>query len=120
MSIERCNGASDKRKSKYSSIGTLYKQKRLPSVFENTSITYFPLGENKFEEMLRQLETAKHFIFMEYFIVGEGLMWGRILEILAKKPHKGIDVRIMYDGTCEFSLLSRDYPKAFESTRDSM
>ncbi len=84
-------------------------------VFENTSITYFPLGENKFEEMLRQLETAKHFIFMEYFIVGEGLMWGRILEILAKKAAQGIDVRIMYDGTCEFSLLSRDYPKRLKA-----
>ncbi len=52
-------------------------------VYENTSVTYFPLGEKKFEEMLRQLETAEHFIFMEYFIVDEGLMWGRILEILA-------------------------------------
>lgn len=80
-------------------------------VFENTSVTYFPLGEEKFAEMLRQLEAAKHFIFMEYFIVDEGLMWGRILEILAKKAAEGVDVRVMYDGTCEFALLPHDYPK---------
>lgn len=48
---------------------------------------------------------------MEYFIVDEGLMWGKILEILAKKAAEGVDVRIMYDGTCEFALLPRDYPK---------
>lgn len=80
-------------------------------VYDQTQVTYFPMGENKFEEMLRQLEQAKHFIFMEYFIIDEGLMWGRILEILAKKASEGVDVRIMYDGTCEFSTLSRDYPK---------
>lgn len=79
-------------------------------VFANTSVRYFPLGEDMFEEMLGQLERAKHFIFMEYFIVDEGLMWGNILEILARKAAEGVDVRVMYDGTCEFALLPHDYP----------
>lgn len=80
-------------------------------VFEKTSVTYFPSGEDKFEEMLKQLEAAQHFIFMEYFIVDEGVMWGRILEILARKAAEGVDVRVMYDGACEFALLPRNYPK---------
>lgn len=80
-------------------------------VYDHTAVTYFPLGEYKFEEMLKQLELAEHFIFLEYFIVDEGMMWGQILEILAKKAAQGVDVRVMYDGTCEFSLLSHDYPK---------
>lgn len=80
-------------------------------VYENTAVTFFPLGEDKFQEMLKQLEAARHFIFMEYFIVDEGLMWGKVLEILARKAAEGVDVRIMYDGICEFALLPRDYPK---------
>ena len=80
-------------------------------LFDRTAVTYFPLGECKWEEMLRQLEQAEHFIFMEYFIVDEGLMWGKILEILARKAKSGVDVRVMYDGTCEFSTLPHDYPK---------
>lgn len=56
-------------------------------VYENTAVTYFPLGEDKFREMLIQLEAAKQFIFMEYFIVDEGLMWGKILEILVIDGH---------------------------------
>lgn len=79
--------------------------------YENTDVTYFPLGEMMWEEMLRQLEQAEHFIFMEYFIVDEGLMWGRVLEILARKVRQGVEVRVMYDGTCEFSTLPHDYPK---------
>ncbi|MCM1121386.1 MAG: cardiolipin synthase [Eubacterium sp.] len=84
-------------------------------VYDRTAVTYFPLGEDKFEEMLKQLAAAKHFIFMEYFIVDEGLMWGRILEILAKKAAEGVEVRVMYDGFCEFALLPHDYPKRLKA-----
>lgn len=80
-------------------------------VYDKTAVTYFPLGENMFTEMLEQLEAAERFIFMEYFIVSEGMMWGRVLEILARKAAEGVDVRVMYDGTCEFALLPHDYPK---------
>ncbi|MDO4516322.1 MAG: cardiolipin synthase [Bacillota bacterium] len=80
-------------------------------VYDSTDVTYFPLGEDMFEALLPQLERAERFIFLEYFIIDEGLMWGRVLDILAKKARAGVDVRVMYDGTCEFSTLSRDYPK---------
>ena len=79
--------------------------------YENTKVTYFPLGEDMWDEMLTQLEKAEHFIFSEYFIVQEGLMWGKILEILARKVQEGVDVRVMYDGMCELSLLPADYPE---------
>ncbi len=83
-------------------------------VREDTAVTYFPGGEEKFAELLRQLEKAEKYIFVEYFIIDEGLMWGKILEILARKAAEGLDVRVMYDGTCEFSTLPRDYPKRLE------
>ena len=81
------------------------------SVYRNTEVTYFPGGEAKFEELLRQLEKAEEYIFLEYFIIDEGLMWGKILEVLARKAAEGVDVRGMYDGTCEFSTLPHDYPR---------
>ena len=84
-------------------------------VYADTVATYFNGGEAMFDEMLRQLETAKKYIFLEYFIVDEGLMWGRILEVLARKAAQGVDVRVMYDGTCEFSTLPRDYPSRLEA-----
>ena len=83
-------------------------------VYENTAATYFPVGEEQWDEMLRQLERAKEFIFLEFFIVDEGLMWGKILETLARKAGEGVDVRVMYDGTCEFTTLPHDYPKRLQ------
>ena len=84
-------------------------------VYENTQVTYFPSGEAKFAALLPQLESATQYIFLEYFIIDEGLMWGRILEILARKAAQGVDVRVMYDGTCEFSTLPRDYTRRLEA-----
>lgn len=84
-------------------------------VYDNTEVTYFPLGEDKFQEMLVQLKKAEHFIFMEYFIVNEGQMWGQILEILKEKAAQGVEVRVMYDGTCEFALLPHNYPQKLQS-----
>ena len=84
-------------------------------VFTDTQTTFFPLGEDKFREMLRQLKKAERFIFLEYFIVEEGLMWGEILEILAQKAKEGVEVKVMYDGTCEFSTLPHNYPKKLKA-----
>ena len=84
-------------------------------VYDRTAVTYFPLGEDKWEELLKQLEQARHFIFLEYFIINEGLMWGKVLEILARKAKEGVEVRMLYDGTCELSTLPHDYPRRLRS-----
>ena len=44
-------------------------------VFDKSRVTYFPLGEKKFAAMLRELEKAEKYLFMEYVIVEEGYMW---------------------------------------------
>ena len=83
-------------------------------IYENTSVKYFPLGDDKFEEMKIQLEKAEKFIFMEYFIVEEGKMWNAILEILERKAKQGVDVRFMYDGMCCLVLVPYSYPKKLQ------
>lgn len=80
-------------------------------IYQNTQTKYFPIGEDKFEEMLIQLEQAKEFIFMEYFIVDKGYMWTEILKILQQKVKEGVEVRFMYDGTCSLTLLPKNYPE---------
>ncbi|MDO5538949.1 MAG: cardiolipin synthase [Eubacteriales bacterium] len=97
------------------SLGHYIKRTGDYPVFDRTSVTYFSCGEDKWEEMLKQLKQAQHFIFLEYFIIDEGLMWGKVLEILAQKAMEGVDVRVMYDGTCEFSTLPHDYPKRLKA-----
>lgn len=80
-------------------------------VFDNCQVKYFPLGQDKFEALVEELEKAEKFIFMEYFIVAEGRMWSTIHEILKRKVKEGVEVRFMYDGTCTVSLLPHTYPQ---------
>lgn len=78
--------------------------------YRNTEVKYFPLGEYKFKALVEELKKAKKYIFMEYFIVEEGYMWGTILNILRHKVEEGVEVRFMYDGMCAISMLPYDYP----------
>ncbi|MBR1817042.1 MAG: cardiolipin synthase [Lachnospiraceae bacterium] len=66
-------------------------------VYKNTEVRYFPLGEINFDALIEELNNAKHYIFMEYFIIKEGQMWDEVLEVLKKKVEDGVDVRIIYD-----------------------
>lgn len=83
-------------------------------VYKGTEVTYFPIGEDKFQAMLTELAKAEKYIFMEYFIIEEGYMWGSILNILIEKAKAGVDVRVMYDGMCEISNLPSNYCSLLE------
>lgn len=83
-------------------------------VWKNTKVTYYPLGEDMFAAMLEDLKKAEHYIFLEYFIIQEGLMWNAILEILEQKVKEGVDVRLIYDDVGCVSLLPFHYADLME------
>ena len=66
-------------------------------VYSNTSTRYYRCGEEMFPDMLRDLKKAEHFIFLEYFIIADGVMFDAILEVLKQKVQEGVDVRLIYD-----------------------
>ena len=88
----------------------LYTYGNFP-VYEGCSYKYYACGEEFFPDLCEVLEGAKHFIFMEYFIVERGLMWDTVLEILKKKVAEGVEVRFLYDGTCSLFHLPMHYYK---------
>lgn len=78
-------------------------------VYQNTKTVYLPQGEDKFERLKEDLRNARHFIFLEYFIIGLGKMWGEILEILEEKAKQGVEVRVMYDDIGSIRTLPYHY-----------
>ena len=69
----------------------------ISEVFCATSSKFFATGEEYFESLIEDLRSAKDFIFLEYFIIADGILWKRIHEILKEKAQVGIDVRVLYD-----------------------
>ena len=84
-------------------------------IYKNTEVVYYKSGEEKFKDLVKELKAAKHYIFMEYFIIAEGEMWDTILEILEQKAKEGLDVRLIYDDVGCVSLLPYRYDKILES-----
>ena len=84
-------------------------------VYNNTETTYFKIGEEKFEALLRELKKAEKFIFLEYFIIQEGKMFNSILEILKEKAKQGVDIRLIYDDVGCIVTLPHNYKNTLEA-----
>ena len=80
-------------------------------VYTDTEVCYLTPGEKMLETLLEELEKAERYIFMEYFIVQEGVMWNSILKILKRKAGQGVIVRLIYDDMGCFLTLPKDYPE---------
>jgi cardiolipin synthase len=107
------NELSDKSEGERGLAAYLYNADNYP-VYGNCKVKYYPLGDDKFVDMVKRLKEAKKFIFLEYFIVTDGYMWETILEILKEKVAEGVEVRMMYDGMCSLALLPYGYYKKLE------
>ncbi|MDD2955821.1 MAG: cardiolipin synthase [Oscillospiraceae bacterium] len=83
--------------------------------YRNTATKYLASGEEKFECMVEALKKAEHYIFLEYFIIEEGVMWNAILDILKEKAAQGLDVRVMYDDVGSLMTLPAGFGRALEA-----
>lgn len=79
--------------------------------FRNTKSIFLKNGEVKLQYLLKALKEAKHFIFMEYFIITESKMWNDILNVLKEKVKEGVLIRIMYDDFGSATKLPFHYHK---------
>ena len=80
-------------------------------VHENTTAEYFQVGDDMFPVLVRELEQAQHYIYIEYFIINDGVMWRTILDILERKASEGVDVRLIYDGFGCLTTLPYHYDR---------
>ncbi len=87
----------------------------LMPTFQHTQSIYYPSGEDMFEDLLQALEKAERYIFMEYFIIADGYMWQRILNVLERKVKKGVDVRLIYDDIGTIRRLPAYYDRFLKS-----
>lgn len=85
------------------------------SAFKDTSVKYFANGEDFFFDLIETVKKAEKFIFVEYFIIDQGLWWTRILEILKEKVKEGVDVRVVFDDMGSINVLPHRYEKTLQS-----
>lgn len=84
-------------------------------VSDCTEAEYLSPGERFYERVLEELKKAEKYIFIESFILQQGTMWDTVLELLAEKVERGVDVRLIYDDMGCFLKLPTDYRQYIES-----
>lgn len=84
-------------------------------LFKNNKIDYFPMAEETFEAIFKDIEAAQNFVLLNFFIVGEGRLWDRMHELLLRKCREGVRVLFMYD---DFGAILRT-PTNFRRTLEA-
>ena len=79
------------------------------TAFTATDTKYFPSGGQLFDDVLEKISKAEKFVFIEFFIISDGILLEKFLNILTEKVKSGVDVRIIYDdlGSRSFSWKTR-------------
>lgn len=103
----------DKDKSVANQVRYIRNKGAFP-IHKNTISEYLSPGEVFYERLIDELKKAKHYIFMEYFIIAEGKMWSSILGILEEKVKEGVDVRLIYDDMGCITTLPKKYNEELE------
>ncbi len=99
----------EKEESKFSKIASYIENAGGYPIWKNTRMEYYPLGDFLLEPIIEELKKAKEYIFLEFFMIEEGIFWNRILEVLERKAAEGVEVRLIYDDFGCVALLPRKY-----------
>lgn len=93
------------------SQATLLKELSQTHIYTDTTVKFFSLGDKVFPYLLDDLRNAEKFVFVESFIIQEGLFWNSVLRILRQKVAEGVEVRVMYDDIGCMRTLPGNYFK---------
>ncbi len=91
----------------------LYNESGYP-LYNGTDSEFYPSGESVFAAVLKDLERAKKYIFIEFFILAEGFMWEEIYTVLKRRIADGVEVRVLFD---DFGSANRQYKGFVEDLR---
>ncbi len=83
--------------------------------YNQTRVKYFPSGYSFYENLIEQIEKAKEFVFLEYYIVADGVLFKRIYERLSEKVKMGVDVRLIYDDMGSRNGVTRKVKKRLKT-----
>ena len=78
-------------------------------IYNEASPKYFANGKDAFEDILKKMKDAKHFIFIEIFILSDGIVWQEMLKILKEKAKEGVEVKLLVDGLNSIFRFNRRY-----------
>ena len=84
-------------------------------VFTKSKCEYLKDGQDFFEAVKKDLQSAKKFIFLEFFIINSGKMWDETLAILKAKAKHGVKIYLLFDDMGTITHLPCTFKKQMKS-----
>ncbi|QTU82624.1 cardiolipin synthase [Carnobacteriaceae bacterium zg-C25] len=64
---------------------------------KNNAVSIFYEGESLYEQILKDIENAKHHIHIQYYIFNNDTLGKRVMDALYQKAKQGVEVLVLYD-----------------------
>ena len=66
-------------------------------LFQNSVTKFLDGGEKYFNEVFENIKQAKKYIFIQTYVIDEGVIWKQLFEMLKEKVRQGVEVKLLYD-----------------------
>ena len=64
---------------------------------DNNDIRIFTDGREKFQALISEMEHARNYIHVQYYIIKNDELWKEIEEVLLRKARQGVEIRVLFD-----------------------
>ena len=64
---------------------------------DNNDIRIFTDGREKFKTLLAEMDHARNYIHVQYYIIKNDELWKEIEEVLVRKARQGVEIRVLFD-----------------------
>lgn len=95
----------------FKKLASLILNQTYSPITEGNDVTLLLNGENKFPEVIKALENAKHHIHMEYYIYDADNIGCKIIDLLIEKAQQGLIVRFIYDDFGSREIRKKQVPR---------
>lgn len=80
-------------------------------ITDNNDIRVYTDGEEKFKALLNEMDHARNYIHLEYYIIRNDELWKEIEKVLIRKARQGVEVRVLFDSMGCRSMHNADWKR---------
>lgn len=78
---------------------------------DNNDIQIYTDGKEKFQALINEMEHARNYIHLQYYIIKNDELWKEIEEVLIRKSRQGVEVRVLFDSMGCRTMHNRDWER---------
>ena len=86
---------------------------------DNNDIRIFTDGREKFRTLLSEMDHARNYIHVQYYIIKNDELWKEIEEVLVRKARQGVEVRVLFDSMGCRGMHHSDWRSSFRRCWES-